>query len=255
MRPSLTIARYVLLEARRTGMPWLFACTGVLGLGISGLLSQLALTDSAGLQSSVVGAFFRLSGVFLVTAFVISSMVRESNDKGIELLLSMPISRASYFLGKLAGFIAFGILISGSYAILMLAWSTPARVAAWSISLAFELALTASVSLFFVLTLAQVVPALAAAGGLYLLGRIIASVQAISQGPLLSDESLVRRLAALSVDAVALISPPIYRATQSAWLVYTAPSAGELAGIVAGLALYCALVAAAGLFDLHRRNL
>lgn len=255
MRAILTIAGYVLLEARRTGIPWLWGCTGVLGIVVAGFLSQLALTDGAGIQTSVLGALFRLCGVFLVTAFVISSMVRESNDKGLELLLSMPISRTQYFLGKLGGFIAFGFFVSGGYFLLMLAWGTPTSVAAWSISLAFELALMVATGLFFVLTLTQVVPALAASGGLYLLGRSIAAMQAISSGPLIGDESMARRLAAFSVDAVALILPPLDRATQSAWLVYAPPSAGEMASVIAALSLYCALLSAAGLFDLHRRNL
>jgi ABC-type Na+ efflux pump permease subunit len=182
-------------------------------------------------------------------------MVRESSEKGVELLLSMPISRAQYFLGKLGGFIAVGILISGAYALVMLVWSAPVSVAAWSISLAFELALMAAVSLFFVLTLTQVVAALGATVGLYFLGRSIAAMQAISTGPLLGDESLVRRLAALGIDAVALILPPLDRATQSSWLVYSAPSAGDLVSVISGLFLYGAFISIAALFDLYRRNL
>ena len=56
----------------------------------------------------------------------------------------------------------------------MLIWSPPAAVAAWFVSLVLEVALAATVSLFFVVTLAQVVPALAATAGLYFLGRIVA---------------------------------------------------------------------------------
>jgi ABC-type transport system involved in multi-copper enzyme maturation permease subunit len=255
MRAVLIIANFVLLEARRTGMPWLFACAGIAGVGLAGFLSQLALTDSTGLQSSMLGAFFRFSAVFLVTAFAISSMVRESNDKGIELLLSMPISKTQYFLGKLGGFVACGFVISAAFSLLMLIWSPPLSVAAWFVSLTVELALMAAVGLFFVLTLAQVVPALAAACSLYLLGRIVAAIQAISTGPLLSERSLIHQIAAFGVDAVALVLPPLDRATQSSWLVYGAPTSDELLRVVASLLLYVAFVSAAGLFDFHRRNL
>lgn len=255
MRPVLILGRLVVLEARRTGLPMLFACIVVSGFGLAGFLSQLALTESLALQASVLGAFFRLSSVLLISAFVISSMVRESNDRGLELLLSLPISRTQYFLGKLSGFIACGATMAGGLALLLLFWSAPLPVAAWFISLCLELALMASVSLFFVLTLAQIVPALAASIGLYVLGRIVASVQAISSGPLSGEESLLQRLPGWGIDAVALLLPPLDRATQTSWLTYGGPSPGELFGVLGALAVYCVLVSAAGLFDLHRRNL
>ena len=119
MRPVLILGRFVILEARRTGLPTLFACIAVTGFGLAGFLSQLALTESSALQASVLGAFFRLSSVFLISAFVISSMVRESNDKGLELLLSLPISRTQYFLGKLSGFVVCGAAMAGGLALLL----------------------------------------------------------------------------------------------------------------------------------------
>ena len=255
MRPVLILGRFVILEARRTGLPTLFACIAVTGFGLAGFLSQLALTESSALQASVLGAFYRLSSVFLISAFVISSMVRESNDKGLELLLSLPISRAQYFLGKLAGFIVCGAAMAGGLALLLLFWSPPLSVAAWFVSLSMELALMASVSLFFVLTLTQVVPALAASTCLYILARIVASVQAISSGPLSGEESLLQRLPAWGIDAVAFLLPPLESATQTSWLTYGGPSPGELLGVLGSLAIYGALVSAAGLFDLYRRNL
>jgi hypothetical protein len=255
MRAVLILGRFVVLEARRTGMPWLFACAAGAGLALAGFLSQLALTESVALQASVLGAFFRLCAAFLMTAFVITSMVRESNDKGVELLLSMPISRTQYYLGKLAGFVTCGGVIAGAFSVLMLVWSPPLPVAAWFVSLTFELALMAAVGLFFVLTLTQVVPALAASASLYLLGRVIASVQAVSSGPLLDEDSIIQKLAAWCVDAVALLLPPLDRATQTVWLLYGAPSAAEFLRVIGALLLYGALVSAAGLFDFHRRNL
>ena len=255
MRSVLTLARFVVLEARRTGLPLLVVCALGIGIGLAGFLSQLALTESAMLQAGVLAAFFRVTAVFLAAAFVITSMVRESNDKGIEILLSLPISRTTYYLGKLAGFAICGAVLAGVFSLAMLLWSPPLSVAVWFTSLALEVLLIAVVSLFFVVTLGDVVPALAATAGMYLLSRVIAAIQSISDSPLVSDQNSLQKVARSGVDLVALLLPPLDRATQTVWLLYGPPSPGEFLQIAGTLLVYCALVTAAGLFDFHRRNL
>ena len=254
-RAALTLARFVLLEARRTRLPLLILCALAAGIGLAGFLSQLALTESASLQAGVLAAFFRATGVFICAAFVVTSMVRESNDKGTELLLSLPISRAAYYVGKLAGFGACGALVAGIFSLVMLIWSPPLAVLAWFASLSLEIWLVAAVSLFFVVTLGDVVPALAASAGVYLLGRTVAAIQSISESPLAAEDDLMQKIAGWAIDAVALVLPPLDRATQTGWLVYSVPSVEEFASVAGGLILYGVLVTAAGLFDFHRRNL
>ena len=108
-------------------------------------------------------------------------------------------------------------------------------------------------ALFFAMTLAQLVPAIAATAGLYLLARSIAAIQAIAAGPLAPD-SLITRLAGLAVDGVALLLPRLDVVTRTEWLLYAPPSASAYALALGGLALYGVLLVAAGLFDFHRRN-
>jgi hypothetical protein len=72
----------------------------------------------------------------------------------------------------------------------MLLWAPPAAVTCWAISLACELALVAAAALFFAMTLAQLVPALASTIALYLLARSITAMQAIAAGPLAPDNLL-----------------------------------------------------------------
>lgn len=254
MRSVLTLARFVLLEARRTGLPLLALSTLGAGIGMAGFLSQLALTESSHLQSGILAAFFRVSVVFLTGTFVVTSMVRESSDKGIELLLSLPISRTTFYLGKLAGYAATGGMLAAAFSLVMLVWGAPLSVAAWFVSLLLEVILIASVSLFFVVTLGQIVPALAAAAGTYILGRVVASVQAISTSPL-NEDSMLQRIAGWGIDAVALLLPPLDRATQTVWLLYGPPLPGEFLALGGLLLVYGVLVTAAGLFDFHRRNL
>ena len=127
-------------------------------------------------------------------------------------------------------------------------------LAAWWLSLAAETALVAAAALFFASAMAQTLAALAAAAGLYLLGRSMSAIQAIASAPQ-SGDSLPAVAARWFVDALALLLPRLDEATRSDWLLYGAPHAGEFAQALSGLALYFLLLAAAGLFDFSRRDL
>lgn len=255
MRAVVTLARFALLEARRSGLPWLMLASIALGMGVAGFLSRLALTESLETQTVVVAALFRLCAVFLIAILVVTSVVRDYADKGIELALSLPMSRTIYYLGRLAGFVATGALLAAGFALAMLAWASPAATCVWFVSLALETALVACASLFFVMTFAQIVPAVAATTAFYLIARAISALQAIASGPLTESGGIAQRIAQWGLDAIALALPPLDRATQTGWLVYGLPSASEFAQLAGSLLVYGALLTAAGLFDFHRRDL
>ncbi|MGH8691285.1 MAG: ABC transporter permease [Burkholderiales bacterium] len=251
--PAATLVRSILLEARRGGLPWLAAASLALSLGLAAFLSQVALTESLALQAALVAAVLRACAVFLVAAQVTASTLREIDDKGLELMLALPVSRATHYLGRLCGFVACGAALAAAFALPLLFWAPPAQVALWGLSLACETALVAAAALFFAMTLAQFVPAITATAGLYLLARSIGAIQAIATGPL-AETTLAGRLAQHAVDAVALLLPRLDGATRTAWLLYEAPSASAYGWALGGMLLYTVLLAAAGLFDFHRRS-
>jgi hypothetical protein len=251
--PAVTLARFVVLEARRSGLPWLaLACVAASAL-VAVFLSQVALTESAALQAAVTAAVLRASAVFLIAVHVAASTLREINDKGLELMLSLPMRRSSHYLGRLAGYCTCGAALAIAFAIPLLAWAPPGAAALWGLSLAFECALVASAALFFSMTLAQLVPAIAATAGLYLLARSMSAVQAIAGGPL-AEPSLASDAARWSIRAVGWLLPRLDAVTRTDWLLYGAPSASAYAAAMSGLVIYWVLLAAAGLFDFHRRS-
>jgi ABC-2 family transporter len=254
MKHSTTVAYYLLVEALRSGLPWLAAVCVIAAMLVSGFLARVAITESAALQASAAAALLRACAVFLLTAHVVASVAREANDKGLELALALPISRQAYYLGKLLGYVCAGVLLATLFALPLLFWAKPAHLAAWWISLAAETALAAAAALFFASALTQTVAALAAAAGLYLLGRSIAAIQAIAAGPLAGD-SLPAHAARWIGDVLGLLLPRLDEVTRGDWLLYGAPAAGEYAQALSGLALYFVLLTAAGLFDFSRRNL
>ena len=251
--PTAILARLVLVEARRGGLPWLAAGSLALAVLLAAFLSQVALTEARALQLAVVAAVLRACAVFLIAVQVSASVMREVDDKGLELMLSLPLARSSHYLGRLAGYSVMAIVLAFVFALPLLVWASPGVVALWAISLGLEGTLVAAAALFFAMTLAQPVPAIAATAGLYLLARSMAAIQAIASGPLV-EPSLANQAARFCVEAVALLLPRLDAVTSSDWLLYGAPGAAEFAATMGTLLVYTALLAAAGLFDFYRRS-
>jgi hypothetical protein len=250
--PALTLARLGLIEARRGGLVWLGALVVAAGVGLGAFLGQLAITESRLLQSAVVAALLRVGAVFLLAAQVVASVHREIDARRLELMLALPLARATQYIGRLLGFVALGVLIAAAFSLPLLMWAIPAAVLGWGVSLACELALIAAVALFFAMTLTQLVTALSSTAALYLLARSIAAMQAIASGPL-ADDSALHALARRAVDGVALLLPGLDQATRTEWLLYGLPDARTYAAVLGGMLVYLAVVAAAGLFDFQRR--
>jgi len=80
--------------------------------GLTLFIGELAVTESAQIQSAISGMTLRLFAVFIICIFVITSMIREFNDKGFELIISLPLDRYSYLAGKMAGFCLLGVFIA-----------------------------------------------------------------------------------------------------------------------------------------------
>ena len=250
--PVATLARSVLLEARRGGLPWLAVASLVVGLGATAFLSQVALTDTAALQLAVLAALLRACAVFLIAAQVTAATLREIQDKGLELMLSLPLSRATHYLGRLAGFAACGVALAAIFSAALLPWAAPLPAALWGVSLALEGALVAAAALFFAMTLPSLVSAIGATVGLYLLARAMPAIQAMAPSP--DPGTWGASLARNAVDAIAFLLPRLDAATRTEWLLYDAPAAGAYTAAMSGLVLYMVLLVAAGLFDFHRRN-
>ena len=252
--PAATFARFILLEARRGGLPWLALAAIAVALVLAVFLSQVALTERREVQVAIMAAFLRMSSVFLVGLHVASSTLRELNDKGLELFLTFPMPRATQYLGRLAGHGATALIIAFAFAAPLLAVADPAAVVLWGFSLAVECLLVAAAALFFSLALGQWVPAMAATAGLYLLARAMAAIQAIAASPL-AETTVAGEAARWAVDAVALLLPRLDLATQVEWLLYGAALDGAFTRAILGMLAYTALLTAGGLFDFHRRNL
>ena len=81
----VTLARFTLLEAWRTRLLWLFLIALALIFGATWFIQQLAITESARVQITFSAAATRLAAVFVLSLHILTSIVREFDDKGLEL--------------------------------------------------------------------------------------------------------------------------------------------------------------------------
>lgn len=254
IRQARTIAFYTLLEALRNRLIWLFVLVALIGITLSGFLQEIAITESRQIQVALLAAFLRFSAVFLLATFVVTSMVREFNDKGLELVLALPLPRAGYLLGKLTGFAALTLVPALLFGLLTAFFTPPAQAALWTASLICELWIIAGFSLLCVLTFNQIMAALSAVMAFYLLSRSITALQLIGKGPL-SDNTLSQRVINGTIDAIATLLPRLDNFTRTEWLVYHTGNWPTLYPLLTQTAIYLALLAGAALFDLYRKNL
>ena len=254
-RQIATLAHFTLLEALRTRLPWLFIILLALVFAVAGFMQQLAITDSTRILVAFSAAATRLVAVFVLSLHILTSMVREFDDKGLELTLSFDVRRADYILGRLLGFalIAVAIALIAALPQLMLA-PRPAALQ-WALSLALELVMIAALSLFSIVTFTRLLPAATFVGAFYLLARSLSAIRLISDAAIAGGDAPSHQLMARLVDGLALLVPALDRYAQSAWLVDGAAAWSLLGGCAVQSALYTGLLTAAATFDFYRRNL
>lgn len=248
------IAAFTFLEAMRNRLLWLVAAMVAVSLALAGFIGAVAITETREFQSGLAAALLRTGAVFTLALFVITSMVREFAEKGFELVLSLPLRRATYLLGKFGGFSLLALVVSVLCMLPLVLLAPLPQVLAWGVSLGCELLLVTALSLFCLLTFNHVTPALAAVAAFYLAARSIAAVQLIAHGTLAVQDPAARWLSRALVDGIAFLLPELHRFTRAEWLVY--PDAGvALLPVLGQTAVYLVLLLAAALFDLYRKNL
>jgi hypothetical protein len=255
LRRILTLARFTLLEAWRTRLPAHYLFGLALIFGAAFFFQQLAITESDRVQIVFSAAASRLIAVFVLSLHILTSVVREFNDKGLELTMSFDLRRSHYVAGRATGYlmIAFAMAVVAGAAQLIQA-PAPA-VLQWTLSLALELAIVTALSLFCVMTFTNFLPAAGFVAGFYLLARTLSAIQLMSTSPLAIENPLSHQVMSWLIDGLSLVMPALDRFTQSIWLVEAMAGWPALGACAVQAILYAALLFSAAMFDFYRRNL
>jgi Cu-processing system permease protein len=252
--PIAVLALGVLREALKNRLARMVIVLMVIGLAFALFVKQLAIMEITAIETAFVAALYRLGAVFLLSVFIITSQIREVNDKGLDLLLSLPLSRAHFFAGKFLGYASCALMTAVVISLPLFLLAPPAQVFAWGISLTLELLIITSASLFFVLALPHSMGCLLSVMGLYLLARTMAALQLMGATSLVETSGVVRQITNGILNAIALLLPRLDLFTQTSWLVNHAGGMADLPTLMLQTLIYVTLLAGAALFDLYRKN-
>lgn len=249
-----TFAIYTVREMINNRLLLLVLLFALLGLGIAGFVAEVAVTEHKEMQVSLIAFSYRFCAVFVMMVFVVSTIVREFNDKCLELYLSMPVSRTIFFIGKIIGFILCGSILALIFSLCLLIHSPPLQVLIWWFSLSLELAIVAVFSFFAVLTFNQQITAsVFITFFFYILSRLTDAIELVSTSPILA-ETLGNNIIEFMLEGLSLVLPRLSLYTQTEWLVYGG-GAEQLPGLVAASVIYCFLIGAMAMWDFVRKNI
>lgn len=245
-----TISKFTIIESMRNRLLWLSLLIMIIGFVLVEFVGDLTITEHRVTQVAVLAVFLRLSAVLLVALFVVSSSLRELQDKTLEMILAMAIRRSSYYLGKLLGYVQLAILIG----LLLLVYAPFEQVLIWSISLVLELVLVVALALVMLFTFKQTPAALTGVFIVYLATRVIAGLYLMSQHPIISHDGLGQKFIDGFVGMMTWVLPDLSRFTQTEWLVYSSADWSQLLPILVQTVIYLSLLSAVALFDFYRKN-
>lgn len=249
----LTIARFTLLEATRSRL-FIAALAAVAGcVGLAAFLGAISITETRQVQASITAALLRITSIAITCLFVISNGWNEQRDKGLELILSLPMPRYAYLFGKLIGFAGVSFCIAVIVALPLFRYAPAVAVCCWMLSLCGEQLLMAAFSLLCLMTFANITLAFVSAMAFYLLSRSMAVLCLLSATPALSSAGRSPDLMAVPINALALLLPDLHAFTRSAWLVYGVDP-GAMGAVFVQTLLYLAFLLSVGMFDLCRKN-
>jgi ABC-type transport system involved in multi-copper enzyme maturation permease subunit len=238
----------------RNRLLWLSLLVVAISFGLVEFIGDLAITEHRVTQVAVLAAFLRLSAVVIVTMFVVSSTVRELQDKTLEMILAMPIHRSSYYLGKLIGFLHVSIIIAIIFSSLLLLYAAPGQVLIWGLSLFFELVLVVALGLVMLFTFNQIPAAITGVFVIYAAARSATSIYLMSKYPIISHTTMSQKFMDGFIEILTWLLPDLHRFTQTEWLAHNTGSFQLLLPVISQSLIYLALLSAIALFDFYRKN-
>ena len=250
----LTISRFTIIESLRNRLLLLSFLVIGISFALVEFIGYLAITEHRVTQVAILAAFLRISAVVMVTLYVVSSTVRELQDKTLEMILAMPIRRGTYYLGKLFGYLYVALLVSMIFAVLLLLYADAQQVFIWMISLFLELILVVALSLVMLFTFTQVPSALTAVFIIYGASRIVTSIFLMAKFPIIAHTSMAQKFMDSVIELMTWLLPDLHRFTQTEWLAYNTAEWGVLLPLLGQTMVYLGFLSFIALFDFYRKN-
>ena len=249
-----TIAKYSLLEAFRDRIFILIILGNIILFSISLFVGELAIAEREQTQVAILAFIIRLFSIFIISLFVITSILREFNDKGFELILSHSVTRASYYLGKILGFSIIALLIALLSSIALISFSPIETIFLWGTSLYLELLIVINLSMLCLISFNSITISFIVVVAFYFLCRSIEVIQLISNSPIMALGSTSHQFINFCIDLIAKLLPNLNQFTRTEWLVYGVDG-NQIVMILGQTVIYSILLSCFALFDFYRKEL
>lgn len=249
-----TISKFTIIESIRNRLLWLALLIVAVSFGLVEFIGDLAITEHRVTQVAVLAAFLRLSAVVIVTMFVVSSTIRELQDKTLEMILAMPIHRGSYYLGKLMGFVQVSIIVAVAFSTMLLLYAPVDQVLLWGISLIFELIIVVALGLLMLFTFNQIPAAITGVFVIYAAARSVSSIYLMAKYPIIPHATFAQKFMDSFVAVLTWLLPDLHRFTQTEWLAHGTGSFSLLVPVISQSLIYLTFLSAVALFDFYRKN-
>ncbi len=248
------IAKFTTIEAMRNRLVLLLLVIIALSFALIEFVGDLAITEHRVTQLALLAAFLRLCGVVLVALYVVSSALRELQDKTLEMILAMAIHRSQYYFGKLLGYLLLAVLISLVFGSLLLLYAPFQSVLIWSASLFFELMIVAALSLVMLFSFKQAPVALAGVLMIYTAARVTTSLYLMAKNPVVPQTGAAQQFMRGFIEILSWLLPDLHRFTQTSWLTSAVHDWALLLPVIGQTLIYVGLLSGVALFDFYRKN-
>ena len=250
----LTISKFTIIEAMRNRLVVLTLLVLAISFGMIEFIGDIAVIEHREIQVSILAAFLRLSSMVIITLFVVTSTVRELQDKTLEMILAMSVRRSSYYLGKLIGFFHVVLVVSILFSTMLLLYAPAEQVLIWGISLILEMMIVVAFALVMLFTFNQIPAALTGVFILYAASRTTTSIYLMSKYPVISHNTTAQHFMDGFIEMLTWVLPNLHQYTQTDWLTYGTAHWGLLPPLVMQTIIYLLVLSFLSLFDFHRKN-
>lgn len=251
--PIIVLAHQTWLEAWHARLPVMLFTMLALGLATQWFVGAVSLVETSSSGLAIAAPLVRLLAVAMVASISVSLIARELTDRRIELVLSAPIERPTWVMGRFAGVAIIALVTSVAAAgavagnVSMMAWLS------WWASLVPELALVGALAVTVTVALKGSALSLLAMTVLYLTSRLIGVIDQLAGSglPGLSGWEAANWL----TSALALMLPRLELYAQSDWLLNGIAPAQALHGLSLGagqFTIYLVILAATCCLDFKR---
>jgi len=239
----------------RTHLLWTVAGSLLLLCCASLVIEQLAITESARVRLTFLGAGCRLAVTAILCQHVVASVVRAFNDQAVQLVLALPLRRSAFYAGKLLGYCSLAFLVVLMAGTMLAPFSHWRLLIPWLAMLYAEAALMTGIALFCAMGTRHMLFGTLLAAAFYATARSIAAIGQLAAARLTAQsEEMFALVASAALQLLSFVLPDLSRFARTDWLVDGAVTPGDVVAATLQTTVYLLLVSSAGIHDLNRRN-